>query len=240
MIRRVPMVTGRVSPETSVSAGFAVPQASPVPASSRLGGVQPNSTFCQEVTDDSPPPLPRAILLHLNELGLPEDYASRRRLRPQPEAPDLVTARVLKDGRELQLEPATAAAWAELVAAAARDQITLLLISGFRSVAHQRRIIDQKRAAGQSMAEIMRVNVAPGFSEHHTGRAVDIGTPGCPPLAEEFEQTAAFQWLRCAAGRHGFRLSYPRDNPHGVIYEPWHWFRTEQPVQKGLSLQETR
>jgi hypothetical protein len=38
-------------------------------------------------------------------------------------------------------------------------------------------------------------------------------------------------WSRCmcvsryTAGRHGFRLSYPRDNPHGVIYEPWHWFR---------------
>ena len=22
---------------------------------------------------------------------------------------------------------------------------------------------------------------------------------------------------------HGFVLSYPRDNPHGIVYEPWHW-----------------
>jgi D-alanyl-D-alanine carboxypeptidase len=180
------------------------------------------------------------IARELAELGIPPTYGADRSLGLQPEATELVTARVLKDGRELQLESATAAAWAQLVAAAARNQITLLLISGFRSVAHQRGIIERKRAAGQSLTEILRVNAAPGFSEHHTGRAVDIGTPGCPPLAEEFEQTAAFQWLRCAAGRHGFRLSYPRDNPHGVIYEPWHWFRAEQPVQYGPSPQETR
>jgi D-alanyl-D-alanine carboxypeptidase len=25
------------------------------------------------------------------------------------------------------------------------------------------------------------------------------------------------------AGDHGFRMSYPRGNPHGISYEPWHW-----------------
>lgn len=165
------------------------------------------------------------IARELTELGIPATYGADRALGLQLEAAELVTARVLKDGRELLLEPRTAAAWTQLVAAAALDQITLLLISGFRSVAHQRGIIDRKLAAGQPLGEILKVNAAPGFSEHHTGRAVDIGTPGCPPLSEEFEQTPAFQWLRCAASRHGFRLSYPRNNPHGVIYEPWHWFR---------------
>jgi D-alanyl-D-alanine carboxypeptidase len=165
------------------------------------------------------------IARELTELEIPPTYGTDRSLGLQPEATELVIARVLKDGRELQLEPGTATAWTQLVAAAAREQITLLLISGFRSVAHQRGIIDRKLAAGQSLTEILRVNAAPGFSEHHTGRAVDIGTPGCPPLSEQFEQTTAFQWLRATAGRHGFRLSYPRDNPHGVIYEPWHWFR---------------
>lgn len=165
------------------------------------------------------------ITRELTELGIPATYGTDRSLGLQPEATELVTARVLKDGRELQLEPGTATAWTQLVAAAAREQITLLLISGFRSVAHQRGIIDRKLAARQPLGEILKVNAAPGFSEHHTGRAVDIGTPGCPPLSEQFEQTTAFQWLRATAGRHGFRLSYPRDNPHGVIYEPWHWFR---------------
>ena len=63
----------------------------------------------------------------------------------------------------------------------------------------------------------------PGCSEHHTGRAVDIGTPHCKVLDEEFEQTEAFDWLVRFAGKFGFRLSYPRGNSCGYAYEPWHW-----------------
>ena len=35
--------------------------------------------------------------------------------------------------------------------------------------------------------------------------------------------TPAFAWLAANAGAHGFHMSYPRDNPHGIVYEPWHW-----------------
>ena len=42
-------------------------------------------------------------------------------------------------------------------------------------------------------------------------------------LEEDFENTGAFDWLSRRASQFGFHLSYPRDNPHGVIYEPWHW-----------------
>ena len=34
---------------------------------------------------------------------------------------------------------------------------------------------------------------------------------------------AAVAWLRANADAFGFALSYPRDNPHGLVYEPWHW-----------------
>lgn len=162
----------------------------------------------------------------LRQLGIGWDYATERQLAFQPEAAELTTARVLKDGRELKLAPATAAAWNSLVAAAARDGITLLLISGFRSVDYQRQILEWKLRDGQTLEQILRVNAAPGYSEHHTGRAVDIGTPGCPPLEEDFERTEAFRWLAAHAEEFGFRLSFPRGNPHGVIYEPWHWLHT--------------
>ncbi|MBT8145423.1 MAG: D-alanyl-D-alanine carboxypeptidase family protein, partial [Gammaproteobacteria bacterium] len=61
------------------------------------------------------------------------------------------------------------------------------------------------------------------FSEHHTGRALDLNTDGCAVLQEEFENTSAFQWLMAEAQSFGFILSYPRDNPWGIVYEPWHW-----------------
>lgn len=175
-------------------------------------------------------PAPESVAKLLQELGIPADYGFQRRLAIQPEATALVTARVLKDGRELKLAPAAAAAWQEMQRAAGNDGHDLLLISGFRSYAHQRSIIERKLAAGETIETILRVNAAPGFSEHHAGRAVDLGTPGCPPLSEDFERTPAFAWLAIHAGRHGFRLSYPRQNPHGVIYEPWHWRFDPAPV----------
>ena len=30
-------------------------------------------------------------------------------------------------------------------------------------------------------------------------------------------------WLASHAGEFGFSMSYPRGNPHGIVYEPWHW-----------------
>ncbi len=52
---------------------------------------------------------------------------------------------------------------------------------------------------------------------------MDIATPGSRPLTEEFEETPAFKWLTENAETFGFSMTYPRDNPYGVIYEPWHW-----------------
>lgn len=157
------------------------------------------------------------------ELGIPEDY-DRNGLRPAfEEAANLVEVGPNIVGRQQRLAPAAAAQWQAMQAAAAAEGITLLLVSGFRSVAYQARLIRKKINAGQSLGEILAVNAAPGFSEHHTGRAVDIATPGSRPLTEEFEASAAFAWLTANAARFGFALSYPRDNPAGFDYEPWHW-----------------
>ncbi len=108
-------------------------------------------------------------------------------------------------------------------AAAAADGIVLLPLSGFRSIARQAEIIRAKLAARQPLAQILRVNTAPGYSEHHTGRALDLGTPGDPPFEESFAQTPAFAWLMHHAAAFGFTLSYPRGNPHAIAFEPWHW-----------------
>jgi D-alanyl-D-alanine carboxypeptidase len=124
----------------------------------------------------------------------------------------------------VRLLPAAAAAWHRLEAAAALDGVTLLPVSGFRSVARQTEIIRRKRAAGRPLEDILRLIAAPGFSEHHSGRAVDIGCPGYTDLEENFAETPAFGWLERHAPAGGFRLSYPRGNPWGIGYEPWHWY----------------
>ena len=80
-----------------------------------------------------------------------------------------------------------------------------------------------------AVEQILAVNAAPGYSEHHGGYALDIGTPGEPPAEESFEATDAFAWLARHAPAHGFAMSYPRDNLHGIVYEPWHWRFVETP-----------
>ena len=107
--------------------------------------------------------------------------------------------------------------------AAANDRIALQVVSAFRSAEYQLGIIQRKLERGQSIDEILRVSAAPGYSEHHSGRVVDLTTPGYAALEEEFENSPAFGWLHEHAPRFGFTLSYPRDNPHGIAYEPWHW-----------------
>jgi D-alanyl-D-alanine carboxypeptidase len=79
---------------------------------------------------------------------------------------------------------------------------------------------------GRPLDDILTHIAIPGFSEHHSGRAVDIHEDGHTVLEEEFEKTQAFAWLRENAARFGFRLSYPRGNDQGIIYEPWHWYFT--------------
>ena len=107
--------------------------------------------------------------------------------------------------------------------AAAHDGIELVAISGFRSVVRQTEIIREKLAKGESIGDILRFVAAPGYSEHHTGRAIDIGSPDHGELDEDFARTRAFRWLKARARHFGFTLSFPRGNPHGIGYEPWHW-----------------
>jgi D-alanyl-D-alanine carboxypeptidase len=165
------------------------------------------------------------ILQTLRELGLPESLAKTRMQPAQLECDgeNLVSIGLDLLGREQRLERATAERWAAMQAAAEREHVLIGVVSAFRSFDYQRGIIARKLAAGQSVEQILAVSALPGFSEHHSGRAVDVGTPGCPHLTEGFENTAAFSWLTRHALEYGFQLSYPRGNPHGVVFEPWHW-----------------
>ncbi len=157
------------------------------------------------------------------ELGIPDDYGLHDHKPVFEEASDLVDVGPNLVGLMQRLAPAAAASWRQMVEAAEAEGVTLLLVSGFRGIDYQARLIRKKINAGQAVSDILRVNAAPGFSEHHTGRAVDVATPGSRPLTEEFEGSAAFGWLTANAGGFGFSMSYPRDNAYGFVYEPWHW-----------------
>ncbi len=160
----------------------------------------------------------------LGKTGIPFNYGRQRRLMMQEEARELATIGTDILGREQMLHPMSAMAWYELRNAAESDGVTLQVASAYRSVGYQVSIIERKRQAGQSIDEILKVSAAPGYSEHHTGHAIDICCPDSTPLEQCFENTEAFEWLTESADDFGFRLSFPRNNRHGIAYEPWHWY----------------
>ncbi|PTY02167.1 D-alanyl-D-alanine carboxypeptidase [Opitutaceae bacterium EW11] len=169
------------------------------------------------------PDYPARISALLVELGIPIDYPMKRHLPLQPEAASLESVGPDDAGRDCLLIAPAAEAWRSMRAAAAKSGVVLIPLSGFRSVERQTEIVRGKLALGEKVEHVLQSIAAPGYSEHHTGRAIDVGTPGVLPLEEVFVTTAAYAWLARHAGEFGFHMSYPRRNPHGFVFEPWHW-----------------
>ena len=156
-------------------------------------------------------------------LGVPRDYGRTRKLNIVREPGELASIGADIYDRPQWLAPRAARAFERMREAARANGIALDVVSAYRSAAYQLGIVRRKCERGLDMDEILRVSAAPGYSEHHSGRALDITTPGYAPVEEEFERSPAFAWLKRHASRFGFKLSYPRRNRHGIAYEPWHW-----------------
>lgn len=186
-------------------------------------------------------------LTHLGRVDAIDEPVLRRhadatvwlQLGRQRQLPAFAEARILfacdrdRYGRRHWLTPDAARAWRRMCEHAAADGVELELISSFRSYADQARIIARKLRAGIDPAALYAVNAPPGFSEHHSGRAVDIAESGGAALTERFELSPAFAWLTAHAAGHDFHLSYPRGNRFGFIYEPWHWCYRADPAPTG-------
>jgi D-alanyl-D-alanine carboxypeptidase len=166
---------------------------------------------------------PAGVKALLDSLQISLDVIAARSLVLHPEAEELVLAETGENGRGHLLVPAAAEGWRDLRAAALADGVGIKIVSAFRSVERQAQIVRGKLARGLSLEDILCVSAPPGYSEHHSGRAVDVTSEGLPPLEAEFEDSAAFRWLSDNARRFGFFLSFPRQNPFGYAYEPWHW-----------------
>lgn len=159
------------------------------------------------------------------ELGIPETWAKDRNVEYYEEAPvsELQVVAIDFDGKPFILLKSVVDRWQALMKAAEADGIIIQPFSGFRSFLYQRLLIHNQLRRGRSIEDVLTSLAAPGCSEHHTGRAIDLTSEGSPPLGEEFENTVAFAWLSKHAAEYGLTMSFPRNNPYGYIYEPWHW-----------------
>ena len=155
-------------------------------------------------------PIPENVLL--GHFAYPE--ASPKDLQP------------ISRSRRFKLRKAAARQFDAMSASARASGVVLVPISGFRTVKDQQHLFfDVKAQRGQTATKRAEVSAPPGYSEHHTGYAVDIGDSRSPAtnLSTNFDKTRAYKWLSANAARYSFELSFPKNNRQGVSYEPWHW-----------------
>ena len=134
---------------------------------------------------------------------------------------------------EYELEKTAAQKGAEMISAAAKDGVDLLVCSAYRSVEKQQQLFEaqiqqwmnQGYDRTQAEEKAATVVAVPGYSEHHTGLCMDIVTPEYQVLDESYAQTEAAKWLAEHAHEYGYILRYPKDKEGvtGIIYEPWHY-----------------
>lgn len=139
---------------------------------------------------------------------------------------DLVQPRVqlAVSGEASLLNSTTAAAAEKLFAAATSAGVTLTLASGYRSFQTQTATYNGYASTrGQASADT--ASARPGFSEHQTGWAFDIGDGGGACSFEPcFADQPAAVWAKANSYKFGFVVRYPwmLNDVTGYYYEPWH------------------
>lgn len=125
-------------------------------------------------------------------------------------------------GERLRSEAADA--YKQLAKAAKAAGVNIIPVSGYRSYSQQASLYDSYvRQYGQATADTLAAR--PGFSEHQTGLAMDIGNAsGACALQACFATTPAGKWAAANAARYGFLIRYPAgaEAVTGYTYEPWH------------------
>ncbi len=123
---------------------------------------------------------------------------------------------------EKQVHKDCAKAFEKMQQDAKKENIDLEIISGFRSIEYQKTIFPCKfktlPPTEEEFVARLKYSAPAGFSEHHTGLAIDINS-----LEEDFADTKEYKWLILNAQKYGFEMSFPENNKQGLGFEPWHW-----------------
>lgn len=167
----------------------------------------------------------------------------QRPLNPLTYAPtDLVTPNVplRTRGEEMLVRQEAATALEAMFSDAAQEGIHLILASGYRSYNFQQSLYSRyTRELGQAAADTQ--SARPGYSEHQTGWAIDVGATSRQCEIEQcFGTMREGQWVADNAYKYGFVIRYAQgtENVTGYIYEPWHLRYVGKPLAQEVNNQQ--
>ena len=111
-----------------------------------------------------------------------------------------------------------------------KDGVDIVLDSAYRSVKRQQDLWDEWSADPEKGPEYVKKYVAvPGYSEHHTGLAIDIAIEKDGKVIYDNDEMIAerdiFAKVHAKLADYGFILRYleGREESTGYTYEPWHF-----------------
>ena len=113
-------------------------------------------------------------------------------------------------------------AFISLASDALKEGYNIRAISTYRTYDYQNNLYN-KYAKKDGVDKADTYSARPGFSEHHTGLAIDVDN--IKTNFNNFENTNEFKWMQENAYKYGFILRYPSDKVDitGYMYEPWHY-----------------
>lgn len=117
-------------------------------------------------------------------------------------------------------------AFDQMAAAASLEDYALIAFSTYRSFEYQTGLYD-RYVERDGVEEADRYSARPGYSEHQTGLAFDIGEVNQEQhfASASFGDTEAGKWLAENAHLYGFIMRYPegKEKITGYMYEAWHF-----------------
>ena len=138
------------------------------------------------------------------------------------------------------------AAFDKMAAEAKLSGFDLTAFSTYRSYDYQVTLYNRYADRdGKEAAD--RYSARPGYSEHQTGLAFDIGEVNHEKhwASQSFGDTEAGKWLLANAHRYGFILRYPmnKEDVTGYMHEAWHFryvgtLLSEEIFKKNITLEE--
>ncbi len=137
----------------------------------------------------------------------------------------------LLKGERIKLQTEVYDALQKMIKAAKKDGVHIMLVSGYRSFNHQKRIwnrkFDKYRKQGYSVKKciekITNYTAIPGTSRHHWGTDVDLSDKYANGLNNN-KREKFNQWMTKNAKKFGFYLVYTNDKHRtGYKYESWHF-----------------
>lgn len=128
--------------------------------------------------------------------------------------------------------------------AAQGGEKTVNVVAGHRTKEFQQHLFDQS-AAANGLEHARRYVAQPGYSEHHTGYALDFSLYYPDGTSDVFDGTGDYAWLASHAAEYGFVLRYPADKESvtGIAPESWHYRYVGIPhaalmAEQGMCLEE--